>query len=505
MNELAQPKHAIVILLDSLNRHMIGHYGGTEFETPNIDRFAERAVRFNRHFTGSLPCMPARHDILCGALDFLWKPWGSIELWEAPITSYLRREHVNTMLFSDHPHLFETGGENYHTDFYAWEYLRGHEGDAWRSRPDPSWIGAPALPARGLRRHYDESRTWFRSELDFPGPKTMNAAARWIGENGDCHDRFLLYVDEFDPHEPFDTPAPWVNRYDESWRGEQLIWPPYGVRNVERGVITEREGHHIRCNYGSKLSMIDHWFGKVLDAIDAQGLWNDTMVILCTDHGHYLGEKDIWGKPAVPQYEALGHTPLYIAYPGIEAGEIDALTTSVDINATLCDLFGVVLEHRTHGVSLLPLIRGAANSVREWALGGTFGRWVQVYDGHRKYARAPVGDGFPLSMWSNRWSTMPIHGFEAPWPKPDQRAVLDYMPGSSIPVIRQTFQPGDLLPYWCINPRIGEHHLYDIDIDPDENENRLGGQDEADMLELLHAGLKSVEAPQEQFERLGIA
>ena len=65
---MEKAKNAIVVLLDSLNRHMIGDYGGTEFETPNIDRFAQRAVRFNRHFTGSLPCMPARHDILCLSL-----------------------------------------------------------------------------------------------------------------------------------------------------------------------------------------------------------------------------------------------------------------------------------------------------------------------------------------------------------------------------------------------------------------------------------------------------
>ncbi|MEX1152903.1 sulfatase-like hydrolase/transferase, partial [Parvibaculum sp.] len=70
------PKNAVVILLDSLNRHMLGAYGGREFATPNLDRFASRATRFTRHFTGSLPCMPARHDILCGALDFLWRPWG---------------------------------------------------------------------------------------------------------------------------------------------------------------------------------------------------------------------------------------------------------------------------------------------------------------------------------------------------------------------------------------------------------------------------------------------
>ena len=58
----------------------------------------------------------------------------------------------------------------------------------------------------------------------------------------------------------------------------------------------------------------------VLDAIDARGLWADTAVIVCTDHGHYLGEKEIWGKPAVPAYEPLGHIPLMIAWPGITSG-----------------------------------------------------------------------------------------------------------------------------------------------------------------------------------------
>ena len=114
-------EHVVVVLLDSLNRHMLGSYGGIEFDTPNLDRFGERSVRFTRHYTGSLPCMPARHDILCGALDFLWKPWGSIELWEQSLTALLRGAGVVTMLASDHPHLFETGGENYHTDFTAWD------------------------------------------------------------------------------------------------------------------------------------------------------------------------------------------------------------------------------------------------------------------------------------------------------------------------------------------------------------------------------------------------
>jgi Sulfatase len=68
-------RNVVVLLLDSLNRHMLGSYGGAEFYTPHLDRFArERAVRFTSHVTGSLPCMPARHDILCGSPDFLWWP-----------------------------------------------------------------------------------------------------------------------------------------------------------------------------------------------------------------------------------------------------------------------------------------------------------------------------------------------------------------------------------------------------------------------------------------------
>lgn len=159
---------------------MLGAWGGDEFDTPNLDRFAERAIRFTNHYSGSLPCVPARHDLLCGAWDFLWKPWGSIEIWEEPLTEALRREGVCTKLVSDHPHLFESGGENYHVGFTAWDYQRGHEGDPWRTRPDPSWVGTPSFGRGWLP--YDTSRGWFRSEEDFPGPKTMAAAARWLAE-----------------------------------------------------------------------------------------------------------------------------------------------------------------------------------------------------------------------------------------------------------------------------------------------------------------------------------
>ena len=160
-----RPQHVVVVLLDSLNRHLLGAYGGTEFATPNLDRFAEQSVVFENHHTGSLPCMPARHDLLVGSLDFPWRPWGSVEIWEDAITFALRQAGVTTMLVSDHPHLFECGGENYHVDFDAWEYVRGHENDPWKTRPDPSWVGTPALPVdepRGARLHCETYRNYFQ-------------------------------------------------------------------------------------------------------------------------------------------------------------------------------------------------------------------------------------------------------------------------------------------------------------------------------------------------------
>ena len=88
----------------------------------------------------------------------------------------------------------------------------------------------------------------------------------------------------------------------------------------------------------------------------------------------------------------------------------------------------------------------------------------------------PSGDNFPLSMWSNRWSTMPVHGLEdaVRLPPPDRRARLDFMPGSDVPVIRQPFEPGDRLPFWVGRNAVDAHFLFDLDDDPDENENLVG-------------------------------
>ena len=200
--------------------------------------------------------------------------------------------------------------------------------------------------------------------------------------------------------------------------------------------------------------------------------------------------------------------PLFIAAPGVPPGTCDALTTSTDIFATLADLFGIAeqIRQRTHGKSLLPLLDGRTRSVRDFVLSGVWGREVHYIDGRMKYARAPESGNAPLSMWSNRWSTMPTHGLlsrEMELPLPDDRAYLDHMPGAKVPVIRQMWDVSDNVPYWC-RGRFSGNHLYDLENDPSEQENLAGRAREREMAEALREAMKSVDAPEDQFARLGL-
>jgi len=134
-----------------------------------------------------------------------------------------------------------------------------------------------------------------------------------------------------------------------------------------------------------------------------------------------------------------------------------------------------------------------------------WGREVHLIDAEAKYARAPAGDNAPLSLWSNRWSTMPISSMPLlQMPPPDDRAVLDRMPGARIPVIRQPFRAGDLRPFWAMGKFSG-NHLYRVRDDPAEEANLAGTAEEKRAAEKLRAALIEMEAPAEQLERLALA
>src|SRR3954469_25670254 len=103
----------VFLLFDSLNRHALSYYAASAPPTPNFDRLAARAVTFDTHYVGSLPCMPARRDLHTGRLNFLHRAWGPLEPFDNSFPQSMWLAGIHTHLVSDHLHYFEDGGATY--------------------------------------------------------------------------------------------------------------------------------------------------------------------------------------------------------------------------------------------------------------------------------------------------------------------------------------------------------------------------------------------------------
>ena len=147
---------AVFVLFDSLNRLALGCYGGSWIKTPNFDRFARRAVTFDNHYVGSLPCMPARRDMHTGRLNFMHRSWGPLEPFDNSLPQILQDNGVHSHLVSDHLHYFEDGGSTYHTRYTTWEFVRGQEYDPWKAMVQPP---IERLRERYSAKHYDFDRS----------------------------------------------------------------------------------------------------------------------------------------------------------------------------------------------------------------------------------------------------------------------------------------------------------------------------------------------------------
>jgi len=403
----------VFVLFDSLHRQALGCYGGTSVATPNIDRFAKRAVTFDRHYVGSLPCMPARRDLLTGRLNFMHRSWGPIEPFDNAFPEILRRRRVYTHLVSDHCHYFEDGGLTYHQRYSSWEFVRGQETDKWkalvepplerfREMFDPGQYDFDAWESRW--RTHAVNREFIREEEDFPSVKCFEAAFEFLNHNRTADDWFLQ-LECFDPHEPFHAPARFREPYRTGYQGPILDWPRYG--KVMPDAMARDE---IRANYAALVAMCDHYFGRLLDYFDRHDLWRDTALILTTDHGFLLAEHDWWGKNRMPFYDEIAHIPLMIHHPAFAdrgGGRRDALTQTIDLMPTILDLFGIAPPPEVRGRSLLPVLE-IDRPVREAALFGMFGAATNITDGRYTYFRYPPD---MLRQELYEYTLMPTHCF----------------------------------------------------------------------------------------------
>jgi arylsulfatase A-like enzyme len=479
---------AVLVLMDSLNRHFLPPYGNDWVMAPNIRRLAERSVTFDRHFIGSAPCMPARRDMLTGRLNFLERGWGGIEPFDRCFTEDLSRAGVFTHMVTDHYHYVQVGGENYHCTFDTWDLYRGQESDKWVSTvvpPDePPHLGR-------WRAQYARNRSAFRREEDYPSQQTFAGAIDWVRANA-AADNWFLMIEAFDPHEPFDVPQEYLDLYGDDWEGPEYMWPNYAPTDDSPEAL-----RHIRRRYAACLTMLDRWFGLFLDELERQGIMDETLIILTTDHGHMLGEHGLMAKNYQHAYNELAHIPLFVHLPGnAHAGERRSqLSQNLDLAPTLMEYFGVPWEHPIHGVSLWPALNDAAAPTRDYALYGWHGSAVNVTDGHHTYFRAPANeDNGPLYQYGCMAAN-----YDHYWPRErfheiDAGRFLSY---TDMPVFRLPER----------RPRsefVRDTRLYDIKADPGQERDLTGSEIEARYVDLLARAMAECDAPAEQYTRLGL-
>ncbi len=490
---------AIVVMFDTLNRRFLPPYGAEGIHAPNFERLASRTVQFNNCYGGSMPCMPARREMHTGRYNFLHRGWGPLEPFDDSMPQMLGEAGVYTHLVTDHQHYWLDGGATYHPRFASFEFFRGQEGDEWKGQvADPDMTNVtPYASNHRLRRQDAINRQYLRDEPNHPQTLTFDAGLEFIEVNKDDDD-WLVQIETFDPHEPFFS----YEQYHALYRseGEKALpegavdfdWPDYKRVSESEGEIA-----HLRDRYAALLTMCDSSLGRVLDAMDKNNMWHDTMLIVCTDHGLLLGEHEWLGKNVPPFFDETIHTPLFVWDPRSQrAGErSDALVQTIDFAPTLLDFFGL---EPTPDMQGQPLGRALAKEEprREAALFGIHGGHVNVTDGRYVYMRAcATPDNQPLA----EYTLMPTNmrgrfGVET-------LAHAEFVPPLAFTKGLSVLRVPALAP---TNPAAFGSMLFDLHTDPEQAHALYDEELEHRMAELLVGLMRSSDAPPEQYVRLGL-
>lgn len=485
----------IVVLMDTLRRDYLSCYNPkTPCLAPHIARFAEESCRFDSHYVGSMPCMPARHDLFCGRTNFLERSWGPIEISDVTLPKTLFSEAgVRSHMITDHAHYFRIGGENYCQQFNTYEFFRGQESDPWVSLIDDPW--QPEEYFGDVKRQYQCNRTRITREEEYSSVRCFEAAKRWVDENRGAEDFFLM-VETFDPHEPFDVPQSYLDLYGDDYDGPFFELPRYHRRDEE----TDEAMAHLRRRYQALITMTDRHFGEFVEHLKAAGMYDDTLIVLTTDHGYCFGEREFIGKNYMPLYNEIANIPLIVHFPGGRfAGECRReLTQNIDLMPTILDYQGVGIPASVMGRSLRAVVE-RSEPIHDYALYGTFGCAVNVTDGRYTYLRGGR-DQSQCHEYTTSLTTIRDWLGKGRGEQIEAGRFLDRVP---YPVYRVPSGPDALVKDG--GRYANEDHLFDLERDPGQMREVIDEDVRGRMEALLVRGMREVEAPRDQYLRLGLA
>jgi arylsulfatase A-like enzyme len=391
----------LLITADQWRGDCLGAAGHPVLRTPAIDALAAEGTYFARHYSQAAPCSPGRASLYTGLYQMnhrVLRNGTPLDARHDNIAKALARAGYRPTLFGytdqavdprstapDDPRLttyeevlpgFDVAVKlpEDNAAWFAWMEERGHR------LPDDRWAlfwpmeGRPALPSTAAPRFsQDETETAFLTGafLDWMGEQPQDAP--WC-----AHISFLR------PHPPFVVPAPFNDMYDPddgpAFRraadpAAEAVQHPYlrywldGAQAGSYCLLSESERRvadwpeaafrNVRATYWGMISEVDRQIGRLVESLQAAGAWQDTVIVLTSDHGEMMG--DHWTLGKFGYFDQAYHVPLIIRDPSQPAGfggRITDFTEAVDVVPTLLESTGARREGPADGCSLTPFLRG---------------------------------------------------------------------------------------------------------------------------------------------------
>ncbi|MFC5465653.1 sulfatase [Lederbergia graminis] len=385
----------LYIDIDSLRPDHLGAYGYHRNTSPNIDSIAERGVRFNNYYASDAPCAPSRTALFAsqfgihnglvnhGGLQADVRRIGKDRPFNYHHTEY--QAWVDTLRFKGHHTAIISPFAGRHA---AWHILQGF------------------LEVHDTGKHAGETAGDVSKE-----------ALRWIKERGTEKEDWFLYLNFWDPHTPYRTPTDYGNPFKDDpapeWLTEEIIakqretFGTMSARDLPGGSnwpglpkeIASREDFKAWIDgYDTAIRHVDDHVGKILEALEEQGILDETIIVISADHGENQGELNIYGDHQTADH-ITSRIPCIVAGPGIKEGHVDNdLHYQVDFGPTFVELVGGKTSKRWDGQSFLPALTDGESAGRPYLVvsqqawscqrGVRFDNWMLIrtyHDGFKDF------------------------------------------------------------------------------------------------------------------------
>jgi arylsulfatase A-like enzyme len=370
----------LIIHADQHRYDCLGAYGNPDLRTPNIDMLAADGVRYQNSFCCFPLCTPSRYSLISGLYVHQHLGWTNRCTLPAGLPTLPRilrdagyhTKAVGKMHFT--PTYLDVGFQEmllaeqdgpgrYDDDYHRWLREEGlcdrvdlmDQVRAYRQQAPPVyWDTFGALRSDLDEAHH--STTWI-------GDRSVETIEQWEGGG------HLLMVGFIKPHHPFDPPAPWDEMYDPAdlsilpgWTKECLSQDlAYHPGHFDMAPMTESQLRRAMAYCYATISQIDHHVGRLIDALKARGLYEDTLIVYTSDHGDYMGFHHLLLK-GNHMYDPLIKVPLIVKFPGqARAGQVsDVLVNNVDLAPTLLRSAGCEVPRAMCGIDLAAPDAGSA-------------------------------------------------------------------------------------------------------------------------------------------------